>query len=459
MKNFLIAVSLMLIANFTNAKQIALNGNYTTTGYTGSDTFYTAQSNYQYMYFGQCNGLDSQHRMVIHIVGNVYFTGGGIKFENSKYIKVYSDIPYGLNISNAGTAFTITGKSKCIDLSGFYGHNLTGGGIFVKTDVSDVQTTYNCDSSFLNWTFDSIVIHDFKMVNITGDCIYEGETDPYGVSRSFYCWGAWRYHKPAGLAHCSVYNGYIDSVTRQGIQINACHVASIYNCTIKHCGLGMEEQQGSDVWIGGGTDSFFVYNLVLGESWQHAFQSNGFGYGEVHDIYTDSTGIVYGTRKGHGLTYTGWNKIGQFSWDAVAKNDTYNGDGSVWDMSPLWFTLYSNPVGYTCTLKIWNITSGWSTDKNGYSVAIDQNSNWKSICIIDAGKVYSPNKIFTTDCPVDTIAKPVIDSTIAGVDVIFHFKNAADFRPVNWKNININYKGNYVIKYADSTRQILKAKP
>lgn len=416
----------------TANKQYILTAGRSILNLTTSDTFvFKSSIVFQYTYFGQVHGTAGHPFVILNEGGQTKWDGGGITLENCTYGVIdgtgAAGVTYGIKIQNAGNLINLKGKFSNIEIKNVEGYNSgVGGGIWAKCDVGYVQSDYGCDSSYL-YPYNQLLyvsVHNSYFHKIKGDCFYFGDTDPYGVSRTINCWGGWVLRRPAQLGYIDIYNNIIDEVDRQGIQISGGYYGHnhIHHNTLTNIGVEFNSSQGTGIFVGGGTKDCEVDHNIISKTWMHGIWSYGIGTTLIHDNIIDSTGILYGTRAGHGLTSTGWQKVGQYSYESSCNCQSYNGDHTVWDMSPIYINTYSNPSTETSTFQVIDNQSGWSTDRNNNVVAIDDGAHILTqtgniVCNNTGGGVYAAAGVkYSTTCSGANSA-PVV---YAGNDTAFN---------------------------------------
>jgi hypothetical protein len=154
----------------------------------------------------------------------------------------------------------IKDRSKCVEVERVQEHNV---------DIGIVaETNGECEDSlnYPNWIMDSIIIHDNRIVGTWNEGMYLGNTSPdnaidsvnpngiYDV-RPVECpegSGIFTYPLPMRNGYTKVYNNYVDSTGRGGIQLASASsgMSEIYSNTVKHCGLNGDDAQGAGINLG-----------------------------------------------------------------------------------------------------------------------------------------------------------------------------------------------------------------
>ena len=291
---------------------------------------------YSYAYI--CEDYSSQ--VVIYTDGKQVTVASGFSIENTNNLKVDGsggDSLYGIRVNGGGTDVTITGKSNYIDVGYMDLRNGGIGGIFDKTEVSDVSNKYDCDPSYLYPTLAlNHHLHHLRLTHIQGDGLYEGSTGSTG-GRPMNCGGTTTYPKPMGCGFVELDHIIMDSINRQGGQVSGSDsgYALVHDNIITNTGYEYNSSQGAGWAIGGGSRQAKFYKNIINHTFLYNFYTYGDGVTEVYDNVMDSAGQV-GTK------------------------------GSVgWKINPqqLPSTLFS-PQNYPSTLKIHDNITGYNTALN-----------------------------------------------------------------------------------------------
>jgi len=235
----------------------------------------------------------------------VYYTDGtgqvsfqsGISVENSNHIRIDGsgeNTLYGIKVTGGGTNLSVTGKSNYIDIGYVDLRNGKVGGLWDKTEVSDVQNKYEFDPSYLYPTRALYHhLHHLSLRNIQGDALYEGSTGSTG-GRPMTCGGQTTYPKPMGVGFVELDNIVMDSINRQGGQISGADTGTVlvHDNTITNTGYEYNPQQGAGFSIGSLTKDAKVYKNTFHHNFLYNFYSYGDGVTEFHDNVTDTAGQV-----------------------------------------------------------------------------------------------------------------------------------------------------------------------
>jgi hypothetical protein len=198
----------------------------------------------------------NDHKGIVHFVGP-----HEIEITNSGYIKLTgtgSKDRYGFLMEgdpvyrlSAGKGVEVHMRSKNIEISHIYVHN-KGFGFVCRTD------NFCADSlTYPNWVLDSISIHDCRIVGIWYEGMYIGNTSPDNAKdcydpRPIVCNGDTVYPMPMRNGFTQVYNNYVDSTGRGGIQLASASkgMSEIYNNTVQHSGMNGDTDQGTGISVG-----------------------------------------------------------------------------------------------------------------------------------------------------------------------------------------------------------------
>jgi lysophospholipase L1-like esterase len=160
-------------------------------------------------------------------------------------------------------AVSIEDRSKCIELERISMHNV---------DIGIVaETNGQCEDSlnYPNWVMDSIIIHDNRIVGTWNEGMYLGNTSPDNAVDSYDprpvdCNGVIIYPMPMRNGYTKVYNNYVDSTGRGGIQLASAStgISEIFNNTIKHNGINGDDAQGAAINIGAYTHVYVHNNNI-----------------------------------------------------------------------------------------------------------------------------------------------------------------------------------------------------
>ncbi|MBP9104018.1 MAG: T9SS type A sorting domain-containing protein [Chitinophagaceae bacterium] len=263
-------------------------GYYNTYNLQPGDTLYLDGSHtFSYVYLFNRHGTANCPIIITNKNGQARLRGDELKLENCSYIKVLGNgdpnhsygisiRPYGVDtIVNGKFGINILGKSKNIEI-GYVKISNAGMGMSIKHDP-DCDTTYN----YPNYVMDSITIHNNHITQTWNQGLYIGNTaadnNQYGYSpRPIVCSGDTVYYNPMRLGHVKVYNNYIDSTGRGGIQLSASShgLNEIYNNTVKHSGMNGDEAQGNAIVLGAYT-SAHIYNNTVSNTYTHGIASEG----------------------------------------------------------------------------------------------------------------------------------------------------------------------------------------
>lgn len=410
------------------------------TSANAGDTFaLSANDNpFSYVYVGGVNGTATDSITLINQDGQVFLTQG-IKIENSTYVSVdgtgYSDVQYGFKCTNnkGRVPGVIVGKCDYISWHDceFFNYG-TGTGIFWdKTEMVDAEQQKNP----LNYVYPNGMYHHNIYNNYfhgSGGDLYLGSTgfgNPGQPGRdAFHFNGTITYPKPMRIGDINFHDNIVDSLGRS-FQISGCDTlgAHVWNNTFTHLGYEYNTSQGAIAFGGGDKDVEFDHNIV--DYTFLNFYSYAYGKVKVHDNSFDHADLFD-------------NNGGKNTNPQANASCLINGQGQ-----PTKLLFYNNQIGYSnndVQLVIYNKLDPASCISGVTKLVNHDNASFGSCSISD------------TTVQDTTAENPVIDSSIIKVDIIFHYKNGKTFSPTGWKRITINKKGNYVLFYYDSSRQILK---
>ena len=146
-------------------------------------------------------------------------------------------------------SISIQGKSSNVEIDHYFAHNVDQG--IVAEGEESCDTTGN----YPNWVMDSILIHNNQIIGTCNEGMYLGNTSPDNATydlRPVICGTTTFFYKPAknGLIH--VWDNYVDSTGRGGIQVSNTPnpLSEVDSNTIKHSGLNGDDAQGSGIVFG-----------------------------------------------------------------------------------------------------------------------------------------------------------------------------------------------------------------
>jgi len=210
---------------------------------------------------------------------------------NCTYMKVTgsgSDAFYGFHCDQAFSAIDVDGRSSNIEIERIKITNVTY--------ICRAKQDGSCYDSlnYPNWRMEHISIHDTWSQNIAQDGMYFGNTAPV-TGRPVVCNGQTLNPNPIPmrLGNISIYNNYIDSVGRTGIQLGGADggVNEIYNNTVRRTGYELNQTQGSGIIIGGMSHAN-VYDNKVSETFQFGIVGWGSGFSRIENNRIDSTSMI-----------------------------------------------------------------------------------------------------------------------------------------------------------------------
>lgn len=226
--------------------------------------------------YGEVNaygGTAANKIVVINSIGAATFTGGlTIRGRNVKWTgSGVPGIKYGFISTNPTPnlrsqrpfGFTITDSSSNVEVERVFIHN-TGEGFNVKN-----ENDCNMGLQYPAWTIGNISLHDNAAIGCWDEGFYIGNTSPDNGATSYdprpvTCNGVVTYPRPLRVGPIFVYNNYIDSCGRGGIQLASASGgwSRIYNNTIFRCGMNGDDQQGTGISTGAYTKVLIDSNNV-----------------------------------------------------------------------------------------------------------------------------------------------------------------------------------------------------
>jgi hypothetical protein len=244
--------------------------------------------------------------VMINEGGQTWVRGNTITISNSSYVKLTgngaSGVHYGWQITGTDPSLrpqgpfgiSVTGRSKNVEIDSVSIHNI-GLGIQVQTDP-DCADSLN----YPNWVLDSVFIHDNRIVGIWNEGMYIGNTSPDNASydlRPVDCNGVTRYPIPMKNGYTKIWNNYVDSTGRGGIQLaNAdSGVSEIAYNTVKHSGMNGDDAQGTGISVGLYTHAY-IHDNTISDTYTWAIASIGAcGTNKpvrIENNHTDSSGFL-----------------------------------------------------------------------------------------------------------------------------------------------------------------------
>ncbi len=232
--------------------------------YNPGDTLVLTASQNPYSYFS-LEGIHGTANCPVTIIneGGQVSLVDGFALSDCSYVHIDgtgSSAKYGFRVEDptmAGVAVDVFGRSANIEINNLYIHDKTYG-FWVKQDGSCIDSL-----QYPNWIIDGITIHDNKIVRTNQEGMYLGSTDPNGT-RPVSCDGVITYPKPLRLGDIKVYNNFIDSTNRSGIQLSCASTGRnhIYNNVISNCGFEFNPDQGNGISLGGYSHGYVHDNVI-----------------------------------------------------------------------------------------------------------------------------------------------------------------------------------------------------
>jgi len=214
-----------------------------------------------------------------------------IAIKNCTHVKVTgsgSKAFYGFISDGSFSAVEIYGRSAYIEVERIKVIN-------AKYIVRAKQDPDCADSlNYPNWKMDHISIHDLWARNINQDGIYIGNTAPVGL-RPITCEGKTVYPVPMRMSNVKVYNNYIDSCGRTGIQLGGVDSGfnEVYNNVVRRTGFEYNQTQGSGIIIGGMSHAYVHHNTTR-QTYQFGILCHGTQTTRIEFNDIDSAGWLNG---------------------------------------------------------------------------------------------------------------------------------------------------------------------
>lgn len=248
------------------------------------------------------SGTAANPIVVINSGGQVVFTGGiTVRARHFKWTGTgvpgiingfKSTNPLSPFRSQSPFGFTITDSSSDVEVEHVLIYH-TGEGFNVKNEN-------DCDPGlqFPAWTISNIRLHDNTVIGCWDEGFYLGNTSPDNAANSYdprpqTCNGLTVYPRPLRIGPIFVYNNYIDSSGRGGIQLASASggVSQVYNNVILHSGMNGDDQQGTGVSTGAYTKAIIKGNTIRNTyTWNVAVL--GGDSVVVDSNYLDSAGML-----------------------------------------------------------------------------------------------------------------------------------------------------------------------
>ncbi|MFL5739714.1 MAG: right-handed parallel beta-helix repeat-containing protein [Flavisolibacter sp.] len=251
-----------------------------------------SDSPFSYVYMPGLVGTLAHPIIVINEGGPVHMTAG-FSLENCQYVHITgtgSRDQYGFQIkgageTSAGSSINIAKKSKNVEVNNVSITN-AGYGFWIKNEA-------DCDNTVNNWVLDSISVHDCYFRNMNSQAFYAGTTAPNG-DRPISCNGKETHPRPSRLGHIRIYNNYIDSTGRSGIQLSNASVglSEIFNNHVNHCGRQFNDWQGNGIGIGSYSRVYIHHNKIR-NTYTDGIMSFG-SFTRIENNNIDSSGYLEG---------------------------------------------------------------------------------------------------------------------------------------------------------------------
>ena len=244
--------------------------------------------------------------VMINEGGQTWVRGNTVTISNSSYVKFTGSgatgTKYGWLITGTDPTqrpqgpfgMAVNGRSHNIDIDSVSIHNI-GLGIQIQTDPDCADSL-----DYPNWVLDSMFIHDNSIVGTWNEGMYIGSTSPDNASydpRPVTCNGQTVYPIPMKNGYTRIWNNYVDSTGRGGIQLaNAdSGISEIAYNTVKHSGMNGDDAQGTGISLGTYTHAY-VHDNTISDTYTWAIASIG-ACGtnipvRIESNHTDSSGYL-----------------------------------------------------------------------------------------------------------------------------------------------------------------------
>lgn len=250
------------------------NGGLTTANIHPGDTLvFPASSAYTTIDISGLSGSQGCPIVLINGPSGQTFVKDKINLVDAKFVKLTGSgnaTQYGFKIEkdpvriyNWYGSISMSGRTKNVEVERIYSHHV-GYGVIAETN-GDCADSLN----YPNWVMDSIIIHDNRIVGCWNQGMYLGNTSPDNAvtssdPRPVVCNGVTTYPRPMRNGYTKVYNNYVDSTGRGGIQLASAStgVSEIYNNIIKHNGLNGDDAQGAAITLGIYTKAYVHHNNI-----------------------------------------------------------------------------------------------------------------------------------------------------------------------------------------------------
>jgi hypothetical protein len=335
----------------------------------------------QYM---KIHGTSLKHIVIINEGADIQMTGG-IEADDSYFVDIYGfgTSPYSfgfqfLNGNSSGNPVHIIGKSHDIKL---YGYKLIGGvngGIWAKTELSEVQSRYACDLSYKDTPMLRIDCSYNWVENVGGEAFYFGSTNPNGGDRPLTCGGVTTYPVPQKIGYMKCNYNIIINAGRTGAQMsgsitNPDNYGEFIGNKIYYPGRGLESSQGTGLSVGG----LYLNPILRKDSVFGSYNSNYFvqGYGNVimDSLYGDSSGY-WKTTKNPAQIPPLWTRNSKAPTSWKLTNSTLYHGTAVTNGHPTQYALYADNL---------NADTGNIICNNIGTVDVFGKFNYTNACVVN----------------------------------------------------------------------------
>jgi len=277
----------------------------------------------------------SQKPIVIFNEGGAVAMTGGIEIDDCSYLEIIgwgSNDAFGfqyLNGNNSGVPVHIVGKSHHITIKGYKLVGGINGGIWAKTENSEVQSRYNCDMSYLTTPMTNLTLSCNWIENNGGEAYYIGSTGWYGRD-PLTCNGNTTNPEPQkiGYIHCD--SNIIINPGRTGAQMsgsipNDDNFGTFIGNQIYYPGRELNSQQGTGLSIGGGFKNSTVSNNVVHCSYLYNYYIVGYGNVIFRNNIGDTAGYWKNVKNPQQIPGSVFStSLGPVAWKITGNTEGYN---------------------------------------------------------------------------------------------------------------------------------------
>ncbi|TDX01918.1 PKD domain-containing protein [Dinghuibacter silviterrae] len=316
------------------------------------------------------------------------------------------------NASRTSAGIDVYGRSANVEIDHFSMHNMDYG-IWVKQDQGCIDSL-----NYPNWIIDHISIHDNRIVGMYDEGMYLGTTDPNGT-RIVTCNGTVPnpLPKPLRLSNFSIYNNYIDSTGRSGIQLSCAQTGDneIYDNHISNSGQQLNSQQGNGISLGGYTTAH-VHNNLISNTFTMGIFSLGAGLERIdHNTISLSGHLEGGSPQSASIMVDTRPTTPADSTNFIINNNTLgtNSDVNIRVYNSYATYSYANVI---CS----NTTVGGAPATLAVPAAVHYTTNCTNLPPGNGAPVARAGGNYTITLPVDTVTLNGSGSTDATAPIIMY---------------------------------------